>query len=153
MMMESVKEQILKIFKSTHIGTMTTISGGKPFSRYMTFQNKDFVLYTVTEKIQTRWMTSSKYFVWIWKWRLWGHIRRNRRESDRIWWRNTKIKNCGVFFGYILPRKRWYGHVENRTNSYAAHEQKRWATERIGIPFRIEKSYFGLTEYIFWYAI
>lgn len=50
MMMESVKEQILKIFKSTHIGTMTTISGGKPFSRYMTFQNKDFVLYTVTEK-------------------------------------------------------------------------------------------------------
>ena len=50
MMMESVKEQILKILNGSHIGTMATISGGKPYSRYMTFKNKDFVLYTVTEK-------------------------------------------------------------------------------------------------------
>ena len=44
-MVELVKEQILKILKGSHIGT---ISGGKPYIRYMTFKNKDFVLYNVT---------------------------------------------------------------------------------------------------------
>lgn len=48
--MESVKKEILEVLNNSHIGTMATVSNGKPFSRYMTFKNKDFVLYTVTDK-------------------------------------------------------------------------------------------------------
>ena len=48
--LQSVKEEILEVLNNSHIGTMATISGDKPFSRYMTFKNNEFVLYTATEK-------------------------------------------------------------------------------------------------------
>lgn len=48
--METVKKEILEVLNNSHIGTMATVHNGKPFSRYMTFTNKDFTLYTVTDK-------------------------------------------------------------------------------------------------------
>lgn len=37
-----------KILDDNMVGTMATIQGNKPHSRYMTFFNDDFTLYTVT---------------------------------------------------------------------------------------------------------
>ncbi|WP_332648773.1 pyridoxamine 5'-phosphate oxidase family protein [Lysinibacillus sp. 54212] len=48
--METVKKEILEVINNSHIGTMATVHNGKPFSRYMTFTNKEFTLYTVTDK-------------------------------------------------------------------------------------------------------
>ncbi|KOY83351.1 pyridoxamine 5'-phosphate oxidase family protein [Lysinibacillus macroides] len=48
--MTSVREEILAILNREKIGTMATVENGKPHSRYMTFQHKDFVLYTVTNQ-------------------------------------------------------------------------------------------------------
>lgn len=48
--MTSVREDILEILNREKIGTMATVRNGKPYSRYMTFQHEDFVLYTVTSK-------------------------------------------------------------------------------------------------------
>jgi general stress protein 26 len=39
-----------KILDESYIGTMATVQSGMPFSRYMTFFNKDFTLYTATSK-------------------------------------------------------------------------------------------------------
>ncbi|WP_019413325.1 pyridoxamine 5'-phosphate oxidase family protein [Paenisporosarcina sp. TG20] len=44
------KKQALKILEESHIGTMATVENNKPHSRYMTFFNKDFTLYTPTNK-------------------------------------------------------------------------------------------------------
>ena len=46
--MEHVKKQILDILNSNKIGSMTTVHNNRPYSRYMTFTNEDFVLYTRT---------------------------------------------------------------------------------------------------------
>lgn len=48
--MTSVREEILEVLNREKIGTMATVENGKPYSRYMTFQHEDFVLYTVTNK-------------------------------------------------------------------------------------------------------
>lgn len=48
--MTSVRDEILEILNREKIGTMATVENGKPYSRYMTFQHEDFVLYTVTNK-------------------------------------------------------------------------------------------------------
>lgn len=48
--METVKEKILSIINQNKIGTMATLHGEKPYVRYMTFTNEDFVLYTTTSK-------------------------------------------------------------------------------------------------------
>ncbi len=48
--MASVRDEILEVLNREKIGTMATVEEGKPFSRYMTFQHEDFVLYTVTNK-------------------------------------------------------------------------------------------------------
>ncbi|MGE8000347.1 pyridoxamine 5'-phosphate oxidase family protein [Lysinibacillus sp. NPDC093190] len=48
--MTSVRDEILEVLNREKIGTMATVENGKPFSRYMTFQHEDFVLYTVTNK-------------------------------------------------------------------------------------------------------
>lgn len=48
--MTSVKDEILEVLNREKIGTMATVENGKPYSRYMTFQHEDFVLYTVTNK-------------------------------------------------------------------------------------------------------
>lgn len=39
-----------KILDESLVGTMATVKGNKPFSRYMTFFNEDFTLYTATSK-------------------------------------------------------------------------------------------------------
>ena len=48
--MTSVRDEILEVLNREKVGTMATIRNGKPYSRYMTFQHEDFVLYTVTNK-------------------------------------------------------------------------------------------------------
>ena len=47
-MTKTAKEMALKILNSDMVGTMATVQENKPHSRYMTFFNEDFVLYTFT---------------------------------------------------------------------------------------------------------
>lgn len=47
---KAAKETALKILEEDFVGTMATIRGNKPQSRYMTFFNEDFTLYTVTSE-------------------------------------------------------------------------------------------------------
>ena len=49
-MAKTAKEEALKILDKNMIGTMATVQGNKPHSRYMTFFNENFTLYTVTSK-------------------------------------------------------------------------------------------------------
>lgn len=44
------KETARKILDESYVGTMATVQQDKPFSRYMTFFNEDFTLYTATSK-------------------------------------------------------------------------------------------------------
>lgn len=46
--METVKEKVLSIINKNKIGTMATLNGQKPYVRYMTFTNEEFVLFTTT---------------------------------------------------------------------------------------------------------
>jgi general stress protein 26 len=46
----TAKELALKILNDNMIGTMATIQQNKPHSRYMTFFNEDFIMYTATSK-------------------------------------------------------------------------------------------------------
>lgn len=48
--MADEREKALKIIEKNNIGTLSTISGNKPVSRYMTFFNEGFILYTLTDK-------------------------------------------------------------------------------------------------------
>ncbi|WP_342577923.1 pyridoxamine 5'-phosphate oxidase family protein [Psychrobacillus sp. FSL K6-2843] len=48
--MTNAKEQALRILNDNMIGTMATVQQNKPHSRYMTFFNDDFILYTATSK-------------------------------------------------------------------------------------------------------
>lgn len=48
--MTSVRDEILEVLNREKIGTMATVENGKPYSRYMTFYNEAFVVYTVTNK-------------------------------------------------------------------------------------------------------
>lgn len=47
---EDVKKAALKILEESYVGTLATIKGNKPHSRYMTFFNDGFTLYTATSK-------------------------------------------------------------------------------------------------------
>lgn len=47
---KTAKETALKILKEEFVGTMSTIRENKPQSRYMTFFNEDFTLFTVTSE-------------------------------------------------------------------------------------------------------
>jgi general stress protein 26 len=49
-MTKTAKELALKILNDNMIGTMATVQQNKPHSRYMTFFNEDFILYTATSK-------------------------------------------------------------------------------------------------------
>lgn len=49
-MSKTAKEKALKILDKNMIGTMATVQQNKPHSRYMTFFNDDFTLYTATSK-------------------------------------------------------------------------------------------------------
>ncbi len=44
------KETAIKILDESYVGTMATIQQSKPHSRYMTFFNEGFTLYTATSK-------------------------------------------------------------------------------------------------------
>lgn len=46
----TVKETALKILQESLVGTMATIQQNKPHTRYMTFFNDEFTLYTATSK-------------------------------------------------------------------------------------------------------
>lgn len=48
--MSTIQEKALSILSNERIGTMSTVSNGKPYARYMTFHNEGFTLYTVTAK-------------------------------------------------------------------------------------------------------
>ncbi|MCY8232019.1 pyridoxamine 5'-phosphate oxidase family protein [Priestia endophytica] len=50
MTVQDVKEKIAKVLENNKIGTLATIEGNKPNSRYMTFFNDDLTLYTPTSK-------------------------------------------------------------------------------------------------------
>ncbi len=45
-----VKEQVLAVMEDHKIGSLATVKDKKPHSRYMTFYNKDFTLFTPTDK-------------------------------------------------------------------------------------------------------
>lgn len=47
---QEIKQQIKNIFDQSHIGTMATVRGNKPHSRYMTFFHRDLTLFTPTDK-------------------------------------------------------------------------------------------------------
>lgn len=48
--MDTAKETAQKILDESYIGTMATVKQNKPHSRYMTFFNDGFTLYTATSK-------------------------------------------------------------------------------------------------------
>ena len=47
--MNQLQEEILDILDSEKIGSMVTVHDDKPYARYMTFTNRGFTLYTMTE--------------------------------------------------------------------------------------------------------
>ncbi len=49
-MSKTPKELALQILEDNMIGTLATVQENKPHSRYMTFFNDEFILYTATSK-------------------------------------------------------------------------------------------------------
>lgn len=49
-MAKTAEELALKILNDSMIGTMSTVQSNKPHSRYMTFFNDGFTIYTATSK-------------------------------------------------------------------------------------------------------
>ncbi|VEF48937.1 putative general stress protein 26 [Bacillus freudenreichii] len=47
---KQAKEAALEILNDSRVGTMATVKSNKPHSRYMTFFNDEFTLYTPTSK-------------------------------------------------------------------------------------------------------
>ncbi|RNF40139.1 pyridoxamine 5'-phosphate oxidase family protein [Planococcus salinus] len=47
---EEARKTAMKILDESHVGVLSTIKDNKPHSRYMTFFNEDFTLYTATSK-------------------------------------------------------------------------------------------------------
>ena len=45
-----VQETALSILSNERVGTLASVHDGKPYTRYMTFYNEGFTLYTVTSK-------------------------------------------------------------------------------------------------------
>ena len=46
---DQLQEEILNILDSEKIGSLVTVHDNKPYARYMTFTNRGFTLYTMTE--------------------------------------------------------------------------------------------------------
>ena len=46
---DQLQEEILDILDSEKIGSLVTVHDDKPYARYMTFTNRGFTLYTMTE--------------------------------------------------------------------------------------------------------
>lgn len=55
---QQIKNEIIRIMNENRLGTLSTMKGDQPFSRYMIFRSEedDFILYTIssrqTEKVQ-----------------------------------------------------------------------------------------------------
>jgi general stress protein 26 len=47
---QNLKDKITQVMGESRIGTLATVVGNKPHSRYMTFFNEDLILYTPTSK-------------------------------------------------------------------------------------------------------
>lgn len=47
---DEAQKTALKILEESHVGVLATIKDDRPHSRYMTFFNQDFTLYTATSK-------------------------------------------------------------------------------------------------------
>ena len=47
---QNLKEKIVQVLGESKVGTLATVVGNKPHSRYMTFFNDDLTLYTPTSK-------------------------------------------------------------------------------------------------------
>ncbi|MDV2684570.1 pyridoxamine 5'-phosphate oxidase family protein [Alkalihalophilus lindianensis] len=47
---EELRNKILDVLKNQKIGTLATVKNNKPHSRYMSFFNEDFTLFTPTDK-------------------------------------------------------------------------------------------------------
>ena len=47
---KNLKEKITQVLGESKVGTLATVVGDKPHSRYMTFFNEDLTLYTPTSK-------------------------------------------------------------------------------------------------------
>ncbi|WP_217587097.1 pyridoxamine 5'-phosphate oxidase family protein [Lentibacillus saliphilus] len=47
---KEIRESVEKILDESHVGTMATVKGNEPHSRYMTFMNDGLKLYTATSK-------------------------------------------------------------------------------------------------------
>lgn len=47
---DQLRQNALKILEDSHVGILSTVKGSKPHSRYMTFFNDEFTLYTATSK-------------------------------------------------------------------------------------------------------
>ncbi|WP_186580739.1 pyridoxamine 5'-phosphate oxidase family protein [Aquibacillus kalidii] len=47
---EMIKEQAEKILTNHQIGTLSSVKDSKPYSRFMTFFNDNYTLYTATDK-------------------------------------------------------------------------------------------------------
>jgi general stress protein 26 len=45
---QQLKDRIIKVLGKSKVGSMATVEGNKPHSRYMTFFNEDLTLYTPT---------------------------------------------------------------------------------------------------------
>lgn len=45
---QELKQQALKILEESYVGVLATVKDNKPHSRYMTFFNDEFTLYTAT---------------------------------------------------------------------------------------------------------
>lgn len=48
--MADPREKALDILKDNKIGILSTVSENQPYSRYMTFFNEGFILFTITDK-------------------------------------------------------------------------------------------------------
>lgn len=48
---QEIIEEILRILSEHKVGTLSTMKGDQPFSRYMIFRNEQFTLYTISSKI------------------------------------------------------------------------------------------------------
>lgn len=53
---QQINEEVIRILSEHKVGTLSTMKGDQPFSRYMIFRNEEFTLYTIsskaTEKVQ-----------------------------------------------------------------------------------------------------
>lgn len=47
---QQLKEKIIEVIDANKVGTLATVKGSRPHSRYMTFFNENLTLYTPTNK-------------------------------------------------------------------------------------------------------